>query len=52
MIASSEGGRSVAFGALHAALDPVERLYARRRVDAFGREILDIDKIDAFQITG
>ena len=38
--------RSVALGAGHAALDPVERLHARRRIDAFGGKILDVDQID------
>src|SRR3979409_48593 len=42
--------RSVALGAGHAALDPVERLYARRRIDAFGGEVLDIDQIDPLRI--
>src|SRR5882724_13207456 len=37
---------SVTFGAGHAALDPVQRLDARRRIDAFGGEVLDIDQID------
>src|SRR6266403_1953037 len=40
--------RSVALGALHAALYPVERFYARRRIDAFGGEVLDVDQIYPF----
>src|ERR1700686_2110549 len=47
----SVGGTcSVTLGALHAALDPVERLHARRRIDAFGGEILNIDQIDPLQV--
>src|SRR5258708_40150619 len=42
--------RSVALGALHAALDPVERFYARRRIDAFGGKVLDVDKLDALGV--
>src|SRR6266404_1090694 len=42
--------RSVTFGALHAALDPVECFYARRRIDAFGGKVLDVDQIDALGI--
>src|ERR1700724_4121265 len=33
------GRRLVALGALHTALDPVDRLDARRRIDAFGGEV-------------
>src|ERR1700738_2328857 len=40
------GRRLVALGALHAAFYPVERFYARRRIDAFGGEVLDVDQID------
>src|ERR1044072_6502303 len=40
----------VALGALHAALDPVDRLHAGGRVDAFGGEVLDIDQIDPLEI--
>src|SRR3981081_2279624 len=47
---SKHARRSVALGAGHAALDPVERLYARRRIDAFGGEVLDIDQIDPLRI--
>ena len=42
--------RSIAFGALHAALDPVQRLDARRRIDALGGKILDVDQIDPLQV--
>src|SRR6478735_4124323 len=42
--------RSVALGALHAALDPVERFYARRRIDALGGKVLDVDQIDALGV--
>src|SRR5438552_19189978 len=42
--------RSVALGALHAALDPVDRLYARRRIDAFGGKVLDVDQIDPLAV--
>src|SRR5947209_4323279 len=41
---------SVALGALHAALDPVERLYTRRRIDTFGGEVLDVDQIDPLEV--
>src|SRR5260370_7773065 len=41
---------SVTLGALHAALDPVERFYARRRIDAFGGKVLDVDKLDALGV--
>src|ERR1700716_2400106 len=44
------GRPSVALCPGHAALDPVERLYARRRIDAFGGEVLDIDQIDPLRI--
>src|SRR3954447_5781247 len=37
---------SVALGALHAALDPVQRLDPGWRIDAFSREVLDVDEID------
>src|SRR4051812_12501576 len=40
----------IALGALHAALDPVERLYARGRINAFGGEVLNIDQIDPLEI--
>src|ERR1700693_1306528 len=42
--------RSVTLGALHAALDPVERFYPRRRIDAFGGKVLDVDQIDALGV--
>src|SRR5260370_12972506 len=41
---------SIAFGALHAAFDPIDRLYARRRIDAFSGEVLDIDQIDPLEV--
>src|SRR6266852_8981367 len=41
---------SVTLGALHTALDPIERLYARRRIDAFGGKVLDVDQIDALGV--
>src|ERR1700737_1080931 len=41
---------SVTLGALHAALDPVERFYPRRRIDAFGGKVLDVDQIDALGV--
>src|SRR5258708_29460600 len=41
---------SIAFGALHAALDPIDRLYARRRIDAFSGAVLDIDQIDPLEV--
>src|SRR5260370_40743290 len=41
---------SVTFGALHAALDPVDRLDARGRIDAFGGEVLDVDQIDPLRV--
>ena len=44
------GAASVAFGALHAALDPVERFHARRRIDALGGKILDVDQVDPLQV--
>src|ERR1044072_1828035 len=44
------GGRGreplVALRAAHAALDPVQRLDAGRRIDAFGGKVLDVDEID------
>src|SRR5437868_2376184 len=49
-LVSNDRSRSVAFGALHAALDPVERLHAGRRVDAFGRKILDVDQVDSLGV--
>src|ERR1700676_3840578 len=44
------GRRLVALGALHAVFYPVERFYARRRIDAFGGEVLDVDKIDPLKV--
>src|SRR5438477_4005512 len=49
-VSSVTNGRSITFGALHAALDPVDRLDAGRRVDAFGGKILDVDQIDPLQV--
>src|SRR4030095_5608111 len=46
ILAFSRSTRSIAFGALHAALDPIERLHAGRRIDALGSEVLDVDDID------
>src|SRR4051812_40306824 len=37
---------SVAPGALHAALDPVQRLDPGWRIDAFSREVLNVHEID------
>src|SRR5882757_6601456 len=48
--ASGQSKPLIALRAGHAALDPVQRLDARRRVDAFGGEILDVDQIDALGI--
>src|SRR4051812_22176698 len=46
-VASAQNAPSlVALRAGHAALDPVQRLDARRGIDAFGGEILDVDQID------
>src|SRR5882762_2767821 len=42
--------RSVTLCALHAALDPVERFYPRRRIDAFGCKVLDVDQVDALGV--
>src|SRR3954453_16205270 len=41
---------SVALGAGHAALDPVEGFDTRRRIDTLCREILDIDQLDPLGI--
>src|SRR6266851_7705119 len=41
---------SVTLGALHTAPDPIERFYARRRIDAFGGKVLDVDQIDALGV--
>src|SRR3954453_9545873 len=50
-VASAQSNQSlIALRAGHAALDPVQRLDARRRGDAFGGEILDVDQVDPLGI--